>query len=65
MDRQNWEIELEKRKILQERMITEIQKKKFIDKITNGLGDEILKEPNKINKKPTLMNKIKKLLGWN
>jgi hypothetical protein len=65
MNRQDWEVELEKRKILQERMVTEIQKKKFIDKITNGLGDEILKEPNKINKKPTLINKIKKLLGWN
>jgi hypothetical protein len=42
---------------------TEIKKENFIREITNGLGEEILIEPNKIHieKKLTFWGKIKKL----
>jgi len=42
-----------------------MKKNKFIDEIKNGLGECILKEPNKVQKKPSLLSKFKKLLGWN
>jgi hypothetical protein len=64
-NRVEWEIELEKRKILQDSMVTEIKKEKFIKEIKNGLGDLIISEPNKTQKKPSFWSKIKKLLGWN
>jgi len=64
MDRKDWEIEQEKRKILQEEMVTEMKKNKFINEIKNGLGEKIKKEPNTVFKKPSLLIKIKKLLGW-
>ena len=60
-ERVEWEIELEKRKILQESMITDIQKNKFIKEISSGLGEDILKEPNKIQKKPGFLSKLKKM----
>jgi hypothetical protein len=60
-ERVEWEIELEKRKILQESMITDIQKNRFIKEISSGLGDEIIKEPNRIQKKPGLLSKLKKM----
>jgi hypothetical protein len=63
--REERELEIERRKILQENLITENKKRKFIEEIKNGLGEEILKEPNKIYKKPTLWKKIKNVLGWN
>ena len=62
--RQEWEIELERRKLLQEKMITERHKERFIKEVMSGLGEEILKEPNKIQKSPTIWGKLKKLLGW-
>jgi hypothetical protein len=65
MNREEWEVEQEKRKILQDALITEIKKNKFIEEIQNGLGESILKEPNKVQKKPSLFSKFKKLLGWN
>ena len=64
-NREDWEIELEKRKILQESLITEHKKNKFIEEIRSGLGEQIIKEPNKIQKKRNFWFKIKKLLGWN
>ena len=42
-----------------------MKKNKFIDDITNGLGEKIKKEPNTVFKKPSLLGKIKKLFGWN
>lgn len=63
--REEWEIELERRKLLQEKMVTERQKERFIKEIRSGLGEEILKEPNKIQKPPTIWVKLKRLLGWN
>tara|TARA_R110001592_G_scaffold350329_2_gene646378 strand:+ start:3866 stop:4063 length:198 start_codon:yes stop_codon:yes gene_type:complete len=65
MDRKDWVIEQEKRKIIQEEMVTEMKKNKFIDDIKNGLGDKIKKEPNTVFKKTTLIGKIKKIFGWN
>lgn len=56
-----WLYEIEKRKILQETIITDHKKNKFIREIKNGLGEEILKEPNKVQKKLTLFEKLKKL----
>ncbi len=64
-NREDWEIELEKRKILQESLITEHKKNKFIEEIKSGLGKQIMEEPNKIQKKRNFWFKIKKLLGWN
>lgn len=53
----------EERKMLQDIVATEIKKENFIREITNGLGEEILKEPNKIHveKKLTFWDRIKKL----
>jgi len=64
MSRQEWEIEQERRKFLQDRLVTEMKKNKFISEIKNGLGKEIVKKTNTIQKKPSLLYKIKKLLGW-
>jgi hypothetical protein len=53
----------EERKMLQDIVTTEIKKENFIREITEGLGQEILNEPNKIQvpKKITFWDKIKKL----
>lgn len=64
-NREDWEIEQEKRKILQDSFVTEIKKKKIIDKLKNEWSDSIMKEPNKIKKKITLWGKFKKLIKWN
>ena len=61
MDREHWEVELERRKILQDSYITEMRKNKFIEEIKNGLGEEILKAPNSTHKKPNFFDKLKKL----
>jgi hypothetical protein len=61
MEQEDWELELEKRKILQESMITEMRKNKYIDDIRNGLGECIVKEPNTVHKKPGLLSKLKKM----
>ena len=41
----------EMRKMKQDIFTTEIKKENFIKEITNGLGEEIKNEPNKIQKK--------------
>ena len=53
----------EERKMLQDMVATEIRKENFIRDITNGLGEEILKEPNKlqVQKKLTFWDKVKRL----
>jgi len=53
----------EERKMRQDMVTTEIKKENFISNIINGLGDEILKEPNKVQviKKVTFWDKLKKL----
>ena len=63
--REEVEIEQERRKILQDVFVTEIKKKKFIDKIKNEWSNSIMEEPNKVQKKPTVWSKFKKLVGWN
>jgi hypothetical protein len=63
--REEWMLEQERRKLLQDQIITENRKNKFIQEINSGLGEKILKEPNKKQKKVTLLQKIKKSLGWN
>jgi hypothetical protein len=54
----------ESRKMRQDMVTTEIKKENFINNIINGLGDEILKEPNKIQvvKKVTFWDKLKKIV---
>lgn len=63
--REEWELEQEKRKMLQDHMTTEYKKNKFIEEIKSGLGEQILKEPNKLQEKRGFWFKFKKLLGWN
>jgi hypothetical protein len=63
--RKDWEIEQERRKILQDQMITDFKKDKFIDEIKNGLGKCILEEPNKKQKKLGFFSKIKNIFRWN
>lgn len=63
--RSEWKIEQEKRKMLQEEMVTENKKNKFINDIKSGLGQEILQKTNKVYEKPNFWVKIKKVLGWN
>jgi hypothetical protein len=57
----DFEIENEKRIMKQEILSTELKKEKFIKEIKTGLGDMIKQEPNKIQKKPSFWDKIKKL----
>jgi hypothetical protein len=64
MNREEWELEQEKRKLLQDMVVTEYKKNKFIDEIKNGLGGEIIKQKKDQSKKLSLWVKIKKLLGW-
>lgn len=63
--REEWELEQERRKMLQDEIVTEYKKNKFIKEIKSGLGQSIMEQPNTIQKKPTVFDKIKKLLGWN
>jgi len=51
----------EELKMRQDIVATEIKKENFITEIKNGLGDEILREPNKEQKKLTFWQKIKKM----
>lgn len=50
----NKEIKQAENKIMADMLITEIKKKKFINELKNGLGEEIKKNKNEIiiNKKP-------------
>jgi len=63
--RDELELEQEKRKLIQDELVTEVKKNKFITEIKSGLGEKIKKEPNTIQKKNSLFFKIKKLIGWN
>jgi hypothetical protein len=49
----------EMRKMKQDIFTTEVKKENFIKEITNGLGEEIKNEPNKIQKKLSFFDKIK------
>lgn len=51
----------EELKMRQDIVATEIKKEIFITEIKNGLGEEILKEPNKEQKKLNFWQKIKKM----
>ena len=53
----------EELKMRQDIVATEIKKEIFIQEIKNGLGDEILKEPNRQQKKLTIWQKIKKMFS--
>jgi hypothetical protein len=57
-----WLYEIEKRKIVQESMVTDHKKNRYIKEIVSGLGEEIKKEPNKVPKKLTLIEKLLKML---
>jgi hypothetical protein len=63
MEREDWEVELEKRKIKQQELVTEVKKDKFIDDIKKGLGERIKEEPNKIQKKPGFLTKLKRIFS--
>jgi len=63
--REDWKLEQERRKILQDKIVTDYKKNKFIKKMKSGFGESILCEPNKIQKRITLLDKVKKMLGWN
>jgi hypothetical protein len=63
--REDWVLEQERRKLLQDQMVSERKKDKFIEEIKSGLGEKILKEPNKKQKKITILQKLKKAIGWN
>jgi hypothetical protein len=65
LNRGEWELEQEKRKLLQDRMVTELKKDKFINEINNGLGEKIKNQPNTQYKKSSILTKIKKIIGWN
>lgn len=60
---EEWLIEYEKRLIKQDAFITEMKKNQFIEEIKNGLGDKIKKEPNKIQKKPTIFQKLRRIFS--
>ena len=51
----------EERKMKQDALATEIKKENFIREVVDGLGEEILKEPNKVQKKLTLFQKLKRI----
>jgi len=52
----------EERKMKQDMVATEIKKENFIrEMIEGGLGQEILKEPNKEQKKISFIDKIRRL----
>lgn len=58
------EIEDEKKRMLHDELVTEHKKNIFIKEILSGLGEEIIKNPNKPRKKNNIFKKIKKILGW-
>jgi len=57
-------IKNEERKLEQDKFVTELKKEKFINDIKGGLGNEIVKQPNTVQKKISFWGKIKKLVGW-
>jgi hypothetical protein len=63
MEREDWEVELEKRKIKQQELVTEVKKDRFIEDIKNGLGEQIKEEPNKTQKKPGFFKRLRKIVS--
>jgi hypothetical protein len=55
-------IKFEERKMQQSALSTESQKRKFIHDVTNGLGDLIKDEPNKVQKKVRWYHKLFKMV---
>ena len=55
-------IKFEERKMQQSTLSTESQKRKFIHDVTNGLGDLIKDEPNKVQKKVRWYHKLFKMV---
>jgi len=54
----------EERKMQQDMVATEIKKENFIrDILDNGLGEEIIKEPNKVQKKIGFFDKLRKMFS--
>ena len=53
----------ETRKMQQDAVATEIKKENFIREITGGLGEEILKEPNKVQTKLSFWDKVKRMFS--
>lgn len=51
----------EERKMRQDIVATEIKKENYIREIVGGLGDEIMAEPSRPQKKLTFWDKIKKI----
>ena len=55
----------EERKMKQDLFTSEIKKENFIrEMIEGGLGEEILKEPNRIQKKLSFFQKLKRMKLW-
>jgi len=59
---EKWLYELEKRKIVQESMVTDHKKDRYIKQIISGLGEEIIKEPNAKPQKPKKLSFFEKLM---
>jgi hypothetical protein len=55
------QIKNEERKLQQDFFVTQIKKESFIKEIKDGLGNKIINEPNKIQKKLSFWDKIKKM----
>lgn len=53
----------EERKMLQDAVATQIKKENYIREIVDGLGEEILSEPNKVQKKLSVWDKLKRLFS--
>jgi low affinity Fe/Cu permease len=53
----------EERKMRQDMVATEMKKEFFIREIVEGLGEEIMKEPNKVVPKLSFFGKVKKLFS--
>lgn len=51
----------EERKMRQDAVATEIKKENYIREIIDGLGEEIVKEPNKVQKKLGFWDKLRKM----
>jgi hypothetical protein len=55
------QIKNEERKLQQDFFVTQIKKESYIKEIKDGLGNKIINEPNKIQKKISFWGKIKKM----
>ena len=64
MDNNEYIIKHEQRKMEQDALITESKKRKFIYDIRTGLGEEMMKEPNKSQKKLNWWDKLKRMFNY-